>query len=469
MKSELIAKFVAIVGEKHVIRDKALLASYLVEPRELYNGCAFLVLRPSMISEVSAIMQLATATGTPIVPQGGNTGLVGGQQPDRTGKQVIVSLSRLNRIRSIDTVGKVALVEAGVVLKNLQKRVEEEGCLFPLSLSSEGTAQLGGILSSNAGGTSVLSYGNARELCLGIEVVLPDGRILEDLRRVKKDNSGYDLKNIFIGAEGTLGIITAAAVKLFPSPSSRAVAYAGIDSVIKALRLFQFFENSLGPMLTGFEVMSRLGLEFSLSYRDHSRDPFIETYPWYVLINIDSFYEHQTAKLVIEDLLSEALDKGFVCNAVVAESKMQEEAFWQLRDNISLAQKLVGASIKHDISVPLSEIPDFLREAEQIVGDLLPGAQIVVFGHLGDGNLHYNISQPAVLDKKVFLARREEVNHRIHSLSMAYGGAFSAEHGIGQMKRCELLCFKSSVAIELMRGLKKLYDPLNIMNPGKIF
>jgi len=468
MTPELIARFAALVGEENAITDKGLLETYLVEPRGLYNGVTSLVLRPGSTAEVSAIMKLASETKIPVVPQGGNTGLVGAQQPDQSGSQIILSLARLNRIRSIDPLGRVALVEAGVILKTLQQKAKEAGCLFPLSLGSEGTAQIGGNLSTNAGGTAVLNYGNMRELCLGLEVVLPDGRVLDDLRSVKKDNSGYDLKNLFIGAEGTLGVITAAVMKLFALPRGRAVAYAGVKSPAAALQLFALVQSHAGTMLTGFELMSRISMQFSLAYNKQGREPFSEPYPWYVLVDVSSPCSQGEAKNTVETILAKALEDGIAENAVIAASKTQEQAFWQLREDMSPAQKSEGGSIKHDISVPVAAIPDFLAVAGRIVEEMMPGARVVAFGHMGDGNLHYNISQPAGADKAAFLSRWQEVNHRIHTLVMQYGGAFSAEHGIGQMKRDALVAFKSPVAVDLMRGIKKLLDPQGIMNPGKI-
>ncbi|RCL03953.1 MAG: hypothetical protein JSC189_000238 [Candidatus Tokpelaia sp. JSC189] len=469
MTSELVARFSALVGKENAITDKGLLETYLVEPRGLYSGMTPLVLRPASTAEVSAVMKLASETKTPVVPQGGNTGLVGAQQPDQSGSQLILSFARLNRIRSMDRLGKVALVEAGVVLKTLQKKAEELGCLFPLSLGSEGIAQIGGNLSTNAGGTAVLSYGNVRELCLGLEVVLPDGRVLDDLRSVRKDNSGYDLKNLFIGAEGTLGIITAAVMRLFSLPRGRIVAYAGILSPAAALQLFALAQSYAGPMLTGFELMSRLSMQFSLAYNKHVREPLPKTYSWYVLLEISSSSSSDEARNVMETILARAMRDGIAKNAVIAINKAQEQAFWQLREDMSLAQKSQGSSIKHDISVPVAAVPDFLVIAGRIVDEMLPGARVVAFGHVGDGNLHYNVSQPIGADKAEFLARSQEVSHRIHTLVMQCGGAFSAEHGIGQMKQDALMTFKSSVAIDLMRDIKKLFDPQGIMNPGKIF
>ena len=465
---KLIERFIEIVGVNHALVDQDVISSYLVEQRGLYHGRTPLVLRPSSPKEVSEIMKLASETGTPIVPQGGNTGLVGAQQPDETANEIIVSMERLNRIRSIDVEGNLALVEAGVVLHTLQEKVDEKGRFFPLSLGSEGSCQIGGNLSSNAGGTDVLAYGNTRELCLGLEVVLPDGRILDDLRYVKKDNSGYDLKDLFIGAEGTLGIITAAVMKLFPKPQGKAVAYAGMKSPEKALELLLLAQKKAGSMLTGFELMAKVGMEMSLNYVKGARAPLERESEWYVLLDLSSSHSDGEANNTMEDILSDALQQGIIEDASIAQSVSQQKEFWRLREDMSPAQKLEGGSIKHDISVPIASIPDFISEAAKIIETISPGARIVCFGHMGDGNLHYNVSQPVGADKQAYLSLWGEMNHRIHTLVMSYNGSFSAEHGIGQLKRKELVAFKSPVALSLMRSIKQLFDPKNIMNPGKM-
>nr|WP_210326953.1 FAD-binding oxidoreductase [Bartonella sp. M0283] len=465
---KLIERFIEIVGVNHALVDQGVISSYLVEQRGLYHGRTPLVLRPSSPKEVSEIMKLASATGTPIVPQGGNTGLVGAQQPDESANEIIVSMERLNRIRSIDVEGNLALVEAGVVLHTLQEKVDEKGRFFPLSLGSEGSCQIGGNLSSNAGGTDVLAYGNTRELCLGLEVVLPDGRILDDLRYVKKDNSGYDLKDLFIGAEGTLGIITAAVMKLFPKPQGKAVAYAGMKSPEKALELLLLAQKKAGSMLTGFELMAKVGMEMSLNYVKGARAPLERESEWYVLLDLSSSHSDGEANNTMEDILSDALQQGIIEDASIAQSVSQQKEFWRLREDMSPAQKLEGGSIKHDISVPIASIPDFISEAAKIIETISPGARIVCFGHMGDGNLHYNVSQPVGADKQAYLSLWGEMNHRIHTLVMSYNGSFSAEHGIGQLKRKELVAFKSPVALSLMRSIKQLFDPKNIMNPGKM-
>ena len=465
---KLIERFIEIVGVNHALVDQDVISSYLVEQRGLYHGRTPLVLRPSSPKEVSEIMKLASATGTPIVPQGGNTGLVGAQQPDESANEIIVSMERLNRIRSIDVEGNLALVEAGVVLQTLQEKVDEKGRFFPLSLGSEGSCQIGGNLSSNAGGTDVLAYGNTRELCLGLEVVLPDGRILDDLRYVKKDNSGYDLKDLFIGAEGTLGIITAAVMKLFPKPQGKAVAYAGMKSPEKALELLLLAQKKAGSMLTGFELMAKVGMEMSLNYVKGARAPLERESEWYVLLDLSSSHSDGEAGNTMEDILSDALQQGIIEDASIAQSVSQQKEFWRLREDMSPAQKLEGGSIKHDISVPIASIPDFISEAAKIIETISPGARIVCFGHMGDGNLHYNVSQPVGADKQAYLSLWGEMNHRIHTLVMSYNGSFSAEHGIGQLKRKELVAFKSPVALSLMRSIKQIFDPKNIMNPGKM-
>ncbi len=468
MDKKLIERFIEIVGVNHALVDQDVISSYLVEQRGLYHGRTPLVLRPSSPKEVSEIMKLASESGTPIVPQGGNTGLVGAQQPDESANEIIVSMERLNRIRSIDVEGNLALVEAGVVLQTLQEKVDEKGRFFPLSLGSEGTCQIGGNLSSNAGGTGVLAYGNTRELCLGLEVVLPDGRILDDLRYVKKDNSGYDLKDLFIGAEGTLGIITAAVMKLFPKPQGKAVAYAGMKSPEKALELLLLAQKKAGSMLTGFELMAKVGMEMSLRYVKGAHAPIEHESEWYVLLDLSSSHSDGEASNTIEDILADALQQGIIEDASIARSVSQQKEFWRLREDMSPAQKLEGGSIKHDISVPIASIPDFISDAAKIIEAISPGARIVCFGHMGDGNLHYNVSQPVGADKQAYLSLWGEMNHRIHTLVMSYNGSFSAEHGIGQLKRKELVAFKSPVALSLMHSIKQLFDPKNIMNPGKM-
>ncbi len=468
MEQGLIEKFREIVGAAHAITDQALIAPYLLEERGLFHGKTPLLLRPSSTAEISSIMQLASQTRTPIVPQGGNTGLVGGQQPNEDGCDVILSMERLNKIKSINLEGNFAVVEAGVILQTLQKKVNELDRFFPLSLGSEGSCQIGGNLSSNAGGTAVLAYGNMRELCLGLEVVLPDGRILDDLRFVKKDNSGYDLRNLFIGAEGTLGVITAAVLKIFPKVKGKAVAFVGLHSPMKALEFLSLAQCRGGGMLTGFELMGKFSLQMALSYNTCESSPFEHEHEWYVLINISSLQDDNEALSVLSTILEESLQGAVIEDAVIAQSLRQQDFFWKLRESMSYAQKLTGGSIKHDIAVPIACIPDFIAEAALIVEDIAPNARVVCFGHMGDGNLHYNVTQPVGGDTAAFLQLWSQMNRRIHDLVMRYQGTFSAEHGIGQLKREELRTFKSPVALDIMQGIKKMLDPLGIMNPKKI-
>lgn len=464
----LIERFAAIVGEKNALTAPEDIAAYLIEQRDLYHGRTPLVLRPGSTEEVAAIMKLATETRTPVVPQGGNTGLVGGQQPDESGAAIILSLGRMNRIRNLDTVGNLVTLEAGVILKNLQDAAEKAGRLFPLSLGAEGSCQIGGNLGSNAGGTAVLAYGNMRELCLGLEVVLPTGEILNDLRYVKKDNTGYDLKDIFVGSEGTLGVITAAVLKIFPQPKGKGVAYAGLRSPEDVLRLFQLATEHAGPSLTGFELMPRVGVEFTVRHVDGVRDPLESPHDWYVLIDISSSRSEEDARTTLETILTEAFENDLIQDTAIAESVAQAQSFWKMREEMSWAQKPEGGSIKHDISVPVASIPAFIHEANAATLDMIPGARVVCFGHIGDGNLHYNVSQPVGADKEAFLARWHDLNHRIHTIVASYGGSISAEHGIGQLKREELVFFKQDIALDLMRRIKAAFDPAGIMNPGKV-
>ncbi len=463
----LLARFAAIVGSANALRDADMMEAYFNEPRDLFHGRAGLVLRPGNVEEVAAIMRLASETRTPIVPQGGNTGLVGGQSP-RSQSEVLVSLSRLDRIRDVDPIGRTATVEAGVVLKRIQEAADEADLLFPLSLGSEGSCQIGGNLASNAGGTGVLAYGNARELCLGIEAVLPSGEVLHGLRRLKKDNRGYDLRNLLIGSEGTLAIITAAVLKLFPKPAGREVAYVGLASPEAALTLLQLAERRAGAQLTAFELIPRLGMEFTLRHTIGSRDPLEAPHPWYILMEISSGRSQGDARETLEGILEAGFESHVVADAAIAKSLAEANSFWIMREELSWAQRPEGGSIKHDVSVPVALIPEFLQAADKAVLDAIPQARIVAFGHLGDGNIHYNISQPVGADKDAFLDRWHEISDLVHGIVRTLDGSFSAEHGIGQLKRDELARTKEGVEIDLMRRLKAVFDPDNILNPGKL-
>ncbi|MCQ8780695.1 FAD-binding oxidoreductase [Aurantimonas sp. CSK15Z-1] len=467
MSDALLQRFAAIVGPANALTDEALKAPFLSEPRDLFRGRTRLVLRPGSREEVSAILRLASETRTPVVPQGGNTGLVGGQQP-RSDAEIVVSLARMNRILDVDPLGRTMMVEAGAVLATVQAAADEADCLFPLSLGSEGSCQIGGNLASNAGGIGVLAYGNARALCLGIEAVLASGEVFHGLGRLRKDNRGYDLRDLFVGSEGTLGIITAAVLRLFPKPAGREVAFVGLADPEAALDLLKAAQARAGTQLTAFELMGRTAMEFTLRHTEGARDLMTQPHAWYVMIEISSGRSAEDAREMLETILSEAFEAGGVEDAVVAQSLADAKRFWRMREDMSWAQKPEGGSIKHDVAVPVARVPEFLRAADAAVLKAVPGARIVAFGHLGDGNIHYNISQPVGADKAAFLDRWSEVNAIVHGIVADLDGTFSAEHGIGQLKRDELARTKDRVEMEMMRGIKQVLDPYCILNPGKV-
>ncbi|MBS0234264.1 MAG: FAD-binding oxidoreductase [Proteobacteria bacterium] len=465
---DLIARFADIVGETNALTRPEDQAGYLREWRDRYTGKTPVVLRPGSTDEVSRILALAYAEGIAIVPQGGNTGLVGGQIPSNDGNEIVLSLARLKNVRNVDAVGGTMVVEAGVTLTEAQNAAKAAGRLFPLSLASEGSAQIGGVLATNAGGTAVVAYGNARSLTLGLEAVLADGRVWNGLRRLKKDNTGYDLRDLFIGSEGTLGVITAACLKLFPIPAERETAIVAFKTPEAALKLFRRAEAEAGQSLTAFEFWADRAQEFALTYMPHLRDPFTDQYPWYALIELSHGGSGARAANTIEPLLTSAHGQGLILDAAIARSLRQAEDFWRLRDAFSEAQKGAGGSIKHDISVPIARIPDFLRRAADVVERIAPGARPVPFGHFGDGNLHYNVSQPERADRTMFLALWDPMSDAIFELVTELGGSISAEHGIGQMKRDVLKRYKSAIELDVMRAIKQALDPKGILNPGKV-
>ena len=464
LSSELIAKFRAIVGEKYAVTDQADIAPYTTEERDLFRGRSPLVLRPGSTAEVAAICKLANENHIALVPQGGNTGLVGGQTPHNG--EVVVSLRRLDRIRDIDPASNTMTCEAGVILQVAQQRAAGADRLFPLSLGAEGSCTIGGNLSTNAGGTAALAYGVAREMALGLEVVLADGRVLNALSKLKKDNTGYDLRNLFIGAEGTLGIITAATLKLFPKPQAVETAYVGLKSPAQALKLLEISQNEAGNNLTSFELLAATAVDFSIRHGIGVRDPLTTKHDWYVLMELSSMRDD--ARAALESILAKAMEQGIVDDAMMAANLSQRQALWKLRDEMSAAQKPEGGSIKHDISVPVAAVPAFIEEANGAVVKLIPGSRPVPFGHLGDGNIHYNVSQPVGGNTADFMARWHEVNKVVFDIVLRMGGSISAEHGIGVLKRDELPDVKDRTAIELMRSFKALLDPNGIMNPGKV-
>jgi len=462
---QALAAIRAAVGPKGWIDSDAGIAPYLEESRNLFRGHCAAVIRPASTAETAEVVRICAEARLPITPQGGNTGHVGGAVPDGG---IILCTSRMNRIRDIDPLNHTITAEAGCILANLQAAAEEAGCLLPLSLASEGTCQIGGNLSSNAGGTAVLRYGNARELVMGVEVVLPDGQVWDGLRGLRKDNTGYALKHLFVGAEGTLGIITAAVMKLFPRPKTSATALAGLPGLKAVLDLFKRIRDEAGDSLTGFEMMPRIALEFAVRHIPGNSDPLSGPHAHYALIELTSPRADEPLGEVLERVLGEALETGDVEDAVLASNETQREALWTLRESISEAQKHEGGSIKHDISVPISRIGDFMERATAMVETEIPGVRVCAFGHVGDGNIHFNLSQPAGADKDAFLGQWQRINRRINELLAEMGGSISAEHGIGKLKRDQLAAFRPAVEIDMMRRIKQALDPDNIMNPGKV-
>jgi D-lactate dehydrogenase (cytochrome) len=462
---DLLARFAAIVGEKYVVTDPQAQEAYLVEMRDLYHGRTPAVLRPGSVKEVSDILKLANATRTAIVPQGGNTGLVGGQIPHHG--EIVLSLKRLDKIREVDPLSNTITCEAGVTLQNAREAAAKVDRLYPQLLPSEGTCTIGGNLSTNAGGVAALAYGIARSHALGLEVVLADGRVLNNLNKLKKDNTGYDLRDLFIGAEGTLGVITAAVLRLVPRPRSVETAYAGLASPAEALGLLTLAQERFGNDVTSFEIMPREGIAAVLKHAHGTRDPLAKPYPWYALIEVSS-QARSGVRAQVEDMLATGIEKGLVLDATIADSLEQAKAFWRIREMFGEVQRHIGASIKHDVSVPVAAVPDFIRDANAAVVKLIPGCRPLPFGHAGDGNIHYNVTQPEGADGKAFLARWDEVNAVVFAVVRQYGGSISAEHGVGVMKRDTLPDYKDAVALELMRTLKRALDPNNILNPGKV-
>ncbi len=465
---ETLNRFAAVVGERHAVRDPAGMRRHLVEWRDRWVGRAAMVLRPASTAEVAAILKIANETRTAIVPQSGNTGLVGGQIPDESGHEVVLSLERLAAIRDIDPVDNALVAEAGVTLKAVQDAAAEVGRLFALSLASEGSCRIGGNLATNAGGVGVLAYGNARDLCLGLEVALADGRVWNGLKRLRKDNTGYDLKDLFIGSEGTLGVITAAALKLHPRPSAVATALAAVPSPEAALDLLSLARETAGGGVTAFELMPRIGIEFVIRHAAMP-EPLAQRSPWYVLIELSGHgADGGGVGESLEHLLERALELGLVTDAAVAASAAQALELWRYREQLSEAQKFEGGSLKHDIAVPVSKTPAFIARASQAVAVVAPGVRPVPFGHLGDGNIHFNLSQPEAADTAAFLARLEEVAAAVHAVALSLGGSVSAEHGIGRAKRGLMPSIKDPVELDLMRSLKRTFDPNGVLNPGKL-
>ncbi|MGE8365628.1 MULTISPECIES: FAD-binding oxidoreductase [Cupriavidus] len=458
----------AALGEQHVLTEDADKAPYLTDWRKRYTGEALAVLRPGSAEEVAAAVHACHAHKLAVVPQGGNTGLCGGATPAAGQQSVVISLQRLNRVRQVDPLNNTITVEAGVILQQLQDAAREHGRLFPLSLAAEGSCTIGGNLSTNAGGTAVLRYGNTRELCLGLEVVTPAGEIWDGLRGLRKDNTGYDLRDLFIGAEGTLGIITAAVMKLYPLPRARVTALAAVANPRAALALLAIAQQRAGAMLTGFELMSEMCLSLVTTHYPQLRYPFDRPQPQVVLLELSDNESEDHARAIFEALMETAFEAGVVQDAVVAESVQQSRDFWNLREHIPLAQVDEGKNIKHDIAVPISRIADFIDTTDALIQQAFPGARMVTFGHLGDGNLHYNVSPPAGQSHDAFLGNSEAINLIVHDSVHAHRGSISAEHGLGQLKREENRRYKSEVELAMMRAIKQALDPQGLMNPGKV-
>ncbi len=456
------------IGAAHVLTTPEDQAPYLIDWRKRYSGRARAVLRPADAGEVCALVQLCNEHGVPIVPQGGNTGLCGGATPDMEGGSVVISLQRMQRVRVVDPINNTITVDAGCILVNVQQAAADADRLFPLSLAAEGSCTIGGNLATNAGGTAVLRYGNARELCLGIEAVLPNGELWNGLRGLRKDNTGYDLRDLLIGAEGTLGIITGAMLKLFPQPRAQVTALAALQSPRQALAFLSLTQGHAGTLLTGFELMSAFCLDLVRKHYPQLRVPFTQAYPQYVLLELSDLESEEHARTLFESLMEDALARGVIDDAAVAESIAQSRDFWNLREHIPLAQADEGKNIKHDIAVPISRIADFIDVTDRALAAAYPDIRMVTFGHLGDGNLHYNVSPPQGHAHDDFLANQDGINRIVYDSVHAHGGSISAEHGLGQLKREDNARYKSAVELAAMRAIKQALDPRGLMNPGKV-
>jgi D-lactate dehydrogenase (cytochrome) len=459
---------VDIVGPDGILTDGADIAPYLTDHRHLYQGRALAVLLPRSVEQISRLLRLCNENRIGVVPHGGNTSYCGGATPDESGNQIVVSMRRMNRIRSVDASNYSLVAEAGCILANVQRAADAAERFFPLSLGSEGTCQIGGNLSTNAGGLSVLRYGMMRELVLGLEVVLADGRVLSSLSALRKDNTGYDIKSLFLGAEGTLGIITAASVKLFPKIRSSATAFVAIPKVSAAVALLARLREASGDRISSFELIPRIGVELTTQHIPGVIDPLQQHYSWYVLCELTSARATDPLDTILEEALGTALEDGLVLDAALARNERERAALWKLRETIPDAQRIDGASLKHDISVTITALPDFVERASRWVEDNVPDGRLVIYGHVGDGNLHFNLNQAPGSHRNTFLAREPAIKRAIHDLVSEFGGSFSAEHGIGRLKVGELEHYASPVEVDLMHAIKKALDPNGVLNPGKV-
>ncbi|MGZ5163635.1 MAG: FAD-binding oxidoreductase [Burkholderiales bacterium] len=465
----VIERIAEVVGPHGLITDPADMEPYVVDWRGVYRGTTTAVVRPATTDEVAAVVRLCAESGTPIVPQGGNTGMCMASVPRAEGNDIVLTLSRMNRIRQVDPLNNTLTAEAGVVLANIQTAAKEVERLFPLSLGAEGSCLIGGNLSTNAGGVNVLRYGNTRDLVLGLEVVLPDGRVWNGLRGLRKDNTGYDLKHLFVGAEGTLGIITAAVLKLFPRPSASATAWAAVKSPETALELLALLRRHCGDRINAFELISRNCVELVLRHIPGARDPLSAPHDWYVLTELADSGAQEHLRKELELALEAAMDAGLVLDATLAESGAQSEALWRIRESIpEAARSEAGMLYRHDIAVAVSAIPAFIHEARAALEQRFPGANVICFGHLGDGNLHYNAFVPGRSRSDAAASDAHDVTDLVYDIVQRYSGSFSAEHGIGLAKVAELRRYKSEVELDLMRAIKRTLDPRGLMNPGKV-
>ena len=463
-----LARLQALLGPAQLLTDPADFSGSLVDHRQLYRGRALALALPRDVNDVAALLRFCNNERIGVVPQGGNTSYCGGATPDESGTQLLVSLRRMNQVRSVDQHNAAMIVEAGCVLAQVQAAAQEANLLFPLSLGSEGSCQIGGNLSTNAGGTAVLRYGMMRDLVLGLEVVLADGRVLSSLSPLRKDNTGYDLKSLFIGAEGTLGIITAACLKLFPAPRSVATALVAVADAGAAVELLRRLRASSGDAVSSFELMPRIGIELDLLHIDGRIDPFERPHDWYVLVELSSSRADDALDTLLEATLGATMGSAGVQDAVLAQNERQRAAFWKLRESIPEAQRRDGASLKHDVAVPVASLPEFLRVASQWVREQVPQGKLVAYGHVGDGNLHFNINQLTGQPAGELLARGPEIRRAIHDLVHGFGGSFSAEHGIGRLKVDELVRYAPAAELATMHSIKQALDPRGILNPGKV-
>lgn len=464
----VVARLKDAVGPTGYLTDPADIAPYCKSWRDDWQGDVPVVLRPKTTAELAQLVKICAETGTRIVPQGGNTGLTGGSQPNTNRTEVVISTARMKQVRSVDTLNDTITVEAGVILADIQRIAADHDRLFPLSLGAEGSCQIGGNISTNAGGTQVIRYGNTRALVLGLEVVLPDGRIWDGLRGLRKDNTGYDLKHLFIGGEGTLGIITAAVLRLFPRPTATETAWLAVESPTAAVELLSMMKGRLGDQISAFELLQRSIIQFLIDGVPGHSEPLREPHDWYVLIEISGQGAPGSLSDSFSEVLSEAMGAGLVTDAVIASSGAQAKRYWKMREDLAEAQKAAGVGIKHDVSVPVSRIPEFLMRCDAALEAVYPGIRHCAFGHVGDGNLHYNPVSPPSWEGKCFAAERESINRIVHDLVVALGGSISAEHGIGRLRLDENEHYKGAVELDLMRTVKRALDPSNIMNPGKM-